>query len=199
MTVTCFAPVPIQGSCAWCWPPFPGQRPSKDVGLAPSRHPWNAARGSFHRCIFLVRSREGCGSQNPKKGASTPSRFPCHWRFPHQKRSTELGKSKFPKWVTKAQGMYRVLFNTKGAEVLSQVVKAAAEWVTRKPPLGKEDPSVSPWKSLSAGRHAWSPSRKRSRMKGYTCASNVTILDYPTLVWYGLMGFPQTPWKNTSN
>ena len=72
------------------------------------------------------------------------------------KKRSDLGNFKGPKWVTKAQGMYRVLFNTKGAEVLSQVVKAAAECVTRKPPLGKEDPSVSPWKSLSAGRQAWS-------------------------------------------
>ena len=73
-----------------------------------------------------------------------------------KEKNRSSGNSKGPKWVTKAQGMYRVLFNTKGAEVLSQVVKAAAECVTRKPPLGKEDPSVSPWKSLSAGRHAWS-------------------------------------------
>jgi len=33
---------------------------------------------------------------------------------------------------------------TKGGEDRSQVVKAAAECVTRSPPLGKEEPSVSP-------------------------------------------------------
>ena len=43
-----------------------------------------------------------------------------------------------------AHGMYKHLSMTKGGEARSQVVKAAAEWVTRKPPLGKEEPSVSP-------------------------------------------------------
>lgn len=44
---------------------------------------------------------------------------------------------------------------TKGGEARSQVVKAAAECVTRRPPLGKDEPSVSPWKRRSCGKHAW--------------------------------------------
>mmetsp|Transcript_58159 Transcript_58159/g.138450 ORF Transcript_58159/g.138450 Transcript_58159/m.138450 type:complete len:217 (+) Transcript_58159:731-1381(+) len=60
-----------------------------------------------------------------------------------------------PKWVTKAQGMYKHLSMTKGGDARSQVVKAAAECVTRSPPLGKEDPSVSPWKRRSWGRQAF--------------------------------------------
>lgn len=43
---------------------------------------------------------------------------------------------------------------TNGGEALSQVVKAAAEWVTRSPPLGKELPSVSPHQVLG-GFVAW--------------------------------------------
>jgi len=37
---------------------------------------------------------------------------------------------------------------------LSQVVKAAAVWVERRPPLGKLEPSVSPTNSLSGGKVA---------------------------------------------
>ena len=40
---------------------------------------------------------------------------------------------------------------TKGGEDRSQVVKAAAECVTRSPPLGKEEPSVSLWNRRSEG------------------------------------------------
>ena len=54
----------------------------------------------------------------------------------------------------KAQGMYSVLLRTNGGEALSQVVNAAAECVTRRPPFGNEEPSVSPWKSRSAGKQA---------------------------------------------
>ena len=63
----------------------------------------------------------------------------------------------FPKCVMKAQGMYSVLLRTNGGEDLSQVVNAAAECVTRRPPLGNEEPSVSPWKSRSAGKQALGP------------------------------------------
>lgn len=52
------------------------------------------------------------------------------------------------------RGMIRERQATKGGDDLSQVVKAAAECVTRSPPLGNEDPSVSPWKSLSWGKQA---------------------------------------------
>ena len=61
----------------------------------------------------------------------------------------------FPKCVTKAHGMYRQASITNGGEERSQVVKAAAEWVTRRPPFGKEEPSVSPWKRRSAGKQAF--------------------------------------------
>mmetsp|Transcript_5833 Transcript_5833/g.13347 ORF Transcript_5833/g.13347 Transcript_5833/m.13347 type:complete len:253 (+) Transcript_5833:169-927(+) len=56
-----------------------------------------------------------------------------------------------PKCVRNEHGIRSVVPAMNGGDVRSHTVKAAAECVTRRPPLGKEEPSVSPWNRRSVG------------------------------------------------
>mmetsp|Transcript_3958 Transcript_3958/g.6474 ORF Transcript_3958/g.6474 Transcript_3958/m.6474 type:complete len:210 (-) Transcript_3958:22-651(-) len=91
-----------------------------------------------------------------------------------------LSSMHFPKCVTKLQGMRKTLSQTNMGEDLSQVVNAAAVCVARKPPFGKEEPSVSPKNMRSYGRVA---------LKGFEASCD----DHSRSINVSILKAPQTP------
>mmetsp|Transcript_40928 Transcript_40928/g.96125 ORF Transcript_40928/g.96125 Transcript_40928/m.96125 type:complete len:217 (-) Transcript_40928:92-742(-) len=83
-----------------------------------------------------------------------------------------------PRWVTKAHGIRRTPSKTKQGEDLSHEVNAAAVWVARKPPLGKEEPSVSPKKRRSYGNTALKG--LVASVEDHSRSMSVSILKAPT-------------------
>merc|ERR1719361_877203 len=70
------------------------------------------------------------------------------------RRRGVLSSMHLPRCVTKEHGMRRVVPTMNGGEERSHVVKAAAVCVARRPPFGKEEPSVSPKNKRSGGKIA---------------------------------------------
>jgi len=81
-------------------------------------------------------------------------RSPCLFTASVDLSNGVLSSMAAPRCVTKAHGMRKTLSDTKQGDERSHVVKAAAVCVARKPPFGKEEPSVSPTKSRSNGSTA---------------------------------------------
>merc|ERR1719204_2543005 len=82
------------------------------------------------------------------------NRRPSLFTASFERNNGVLSSMHAPRCVTKAHGIRSTLSITKQGEERSQVVKAAAVCVARKPPFGKEEPSVSPKKRRSCGNEA---------------------------------------------
>jgi hypothetical protein len=81
-------------------------------------------------------------------------RRPCLFTASFDLSRGVLSSMQAPRCVTKEQGTRSTLSRMKQGEERSQVVKAAAVCVARRPPFGKDEPSVSPKKRRSYGRVA---------------------------------------------
>merc|ERR1719331_2582702 len=82
------------------------------------------------------------------------SRRPWAFTASMERNNGVLSSIHLPRCVTNEHGMRRVVPTMKGGAERSHTVKAAAVCVARRPPLGKDDPSVSPWKRRSYGNVA---------------------------------------------
>merc|ERR1719331_2098058 len=82
------------------------------------------------------------------------SRRPWAFTASMERNNGVLSSIHFPRCVTNEHGMRSVVPTMKGGDERSHTVKAAAVCVARRPPLGKDDPSVSPWNKRSYGKTA---------------------------------------------